>query len=73
MKAIVYSRYGSFDDLEMRDIAKPVIEADEVLVRMRAAGGGTLRKGRAQLRTDRVTFDLTPVRSPIDGFLTVRH
>jgi NADPH:quinone reductase-like Zn-dependent oxidoreductase len=38
MKAIVYSRYGSFDDLEMRDIAKPVIEADEVLVRMRAAG-----------------------------------
>ena len=38
MKAIVYDRYGSFDDLEMRDIAKPVIEADEVLVRMRAAG-----------------------------------
>jgi NADPH:quinone reductase-like Zn-dependent oxidoreductase len=39
MKAIVYERYGSFDDLEMRDIAKPIIEADEVLVRMRAAGG----------------------------------
>jgi NADPH:quinone reductase-like Zn-dependent oxidoreductase len=38
MKAIVYDRYGSFDDLEMRDIAKPVIEADEVLVRVRAAG-----------------------------------
>jgi NADPH:quinone reductase-like Zn-dependent oxidoreductase len=38
MKAIVYSSYGSFDDLEMRDIAKPAIEADEVLVRMRAAG-----------------------------------
>jgi NADPH:quinone reductase-like Zn-dependent oxidoreductase len=38
MKAIVYERYGSFDDLEMRDIAKPIIEADEVLVRMRAAG-----------------------------------
>jgi NADPH:quinone reductase-like Zn-dependent oxidoreductase len=37
MKAIVYDRYGSFDDLEMRDIAKPVIEADEVLVRIRAA------------------------------------
>lgn len=34
MKAIVYDRYGSFDDLEMRNIAKPVIEADEVLVRM---------------------------------------
>jgi NADPH:quinone reductase-like Zn-dependent oxidoreductase len=38
MKAIVYERYGSFDNLEMREIAKPVIEADEVLVSMRAAG-----------------------------------
>jgi NADPH:quinone reductase-like Zn-dependent oxidoreductase len=38
MKAIVYEKYGSFDDLEMRDIAKPVIKDDEVLVHIRAAG-----------------------------------
>jgi NADPH:quinone reductase-like Zn-dependent oxidoreductase len=38
MKAIVYDRYGSFDGLQMRDIAKPVIKDDEVLVRIHAAG-----------------------------------
>lgn len=38
MKAIVQDRYGAPDDvLELKDIDRPVVEADEVLVRVRAA------------------------------------
>ena len=37
MKAIVRDRYGSPDVLELRDIEMPVVKADEVLVRVRAA------------------------------------
>jgi len=38
MKAIVRSRYGSPDVLELRDVDKPLVEDNEVLVRVRAAG-----------------------------------
>jgi len=38
MKAIVQDSYGSADVLEFRDIAKPEIAGDEVLVRVHAAG-----------------------------------
>ena len=38
MKAIVRDTYGSAGVLELRDIDKPEIGADEVLVRVRAAG-----------------------------------
>jgi NADPH:quinone reductase-like Zn-dependent oxidoreductase len=38
MKAIVQDTYGSADLLELRDIDKPEITDDEVLVRVRAAG-----------------------------------
>ncbi len=38
MKAIVQDTYGSPDVLELRDIDKPEIGDDEVLVRVRAAG-----------------------------------
>src|SRR5688572_2196699 len=38
MKAIVRYTYGSADALELRDIDKPVIADDEVLVRVHAAG-----------------------------------
>jgi NADPH:quinone reductase-like Zn-dependent oxidoreductase len=37
MKAIVQDRYGSPDDLELREIETPVAGDDEVLVRVRAA------------------------------------
>jgi NADPH:quinone reductase-like Zn-dependent oxidoreductase len=37
MKAIVRDRYGSPDVLELRDVAKPVVKDNEVLVRVRAA------------------------------------
>src|SRR5437763_8247034 len=38
MKAIVQDRYGSPDVLELREIDKPVIGDDDVLVRVHAAG-----------------------------------
>src|SRR5262245_44303289 len=38
MKAIVQDRYGSTEVLELRDIRKPSPGADEVLVRVHAAG-----------------------------------
>lgn len=37
MKAIVQERYGTQDELKLREIDKPVAGADEVLVRVRAA------------------------------------
>ena len=38
MKAVAQDTYGSPDVLELRDIDKPEIGDDEVLVRVRAAG-----------------------------------
>lgn len=38
MKAIVQDTYGSPEVLEIRDIEKPEIADDEVLVRVHAAG-----------------------------------
>src|SRR5256712_9285703 len=37
MKAIVQERYGSLEDLDLREVDKPVAGDDEVLVRVRAA------------------------------------
>jgi NADPH:quinone reductase-like Zn-dependent oxidoreductase len=37
MKAIVQGKYGSADVLELKDIDKPVVTGDQVLVRIRAA------------------------------------
>ncbi len=37
MKAIVQDNYGSLDVLELRDIDKPMVNGDEVLVRVHAA------------------------------------
>ena len=38
MKAIVHETYGSADVLQLRDVDRPEIADDEVLVRVRAAG-----------------------------------
>src|SRR5438105_14431257 len=38
MKAIVQDAYGSPDVLQLREIDKPVVGEDEVLVRVQAAG-----------------------------------
>src|SRR5207244_11941247 len=37
MKAIAYEEYGSPDVLELKDVRKPNVEDDRVLVRVRAA------------------------------------
>jgi NADPH:quinone reductase-like Zn-dependent oxidoreductase len=37
MKAIVYTKYGSPDVLEFKEVAKPVPEDDEVLIKVQAA------------------------------------
>src|SRR2546430_2999024 len=37
MKAIAYEEYGSADVLEIRDVRKPNIEGDQLLVLVRAA------------------------------------
>ena len=37
MKAVVFTRYGSPDVLELKDVAKPIPKDDEVLVRVHAA------------------------------------
>ena len=37
MQAIVHERYGRPGVLELRDVAKPVIEDDQVLVRVHAS------------------------------------
>ena len=41
MKAIVYDKYGAPDVLELKEIDKPAVKADEVLVRVRAASANT--------------------------------
>lgn len=42
MKAIVYDRYGSPDELELRDVAMPELEDERVLVRVHAAAANPL-------------------------------
>src|SRR5207245_5956727 len=37
MKAIAYQKYGSADVLEVKDVRKPDIQSDRVLLRVRAA------------------------------------
>ena len=37
MRAIVRDKYGSPDDLELREVARPMVKSDEVLVRVHAS------------------------------------
>lgn len=53
MKAITYSNYGSPDVLELKEVAKPVPEDNQVLVKIHAAsvnyGNLVLLKGKPYL------------------------
>ena len=50
MKAIVWTKYGSPDGLQLREVAKPVPKDDEVLIRIRAT---TVTAGDSELRSFR--------------------
>ena len=71
MKAIVRSRYGSPDVLELREIAKPVVKDDEVLVRVRASSLNTADidylRGRPTFA--RITPRLYGLRAPTNSVL----
>jgi NADPH:quinone reductase-like Zn-dependent oxidoreductase len=45
MKAIVYEKYGVPDVLELREVARPVLTDDEVLVRIHAIAWAPLAVG----------------------------
>ncbi len=61
MKAIVRDNYGPPDVLELRDIDRPEIADDEVLVRVHAAG------------VDRGVWQWRGVHQPIQGWTVVRQ
>lgn len=69
MKAIVRDTYGSPDVLELRDIDKPKISDDEVLVRVHAAGVGRevwhVMTGLPYLA--RLAFGLRAPKNPVLG------
>jgi NADPH:quinone reductase-like Zn-dependent oxidoreductase len=48
MKAIVYQEYGSSDVVELKDIDKPLVKDNEVLVRVHAASVNRLRPARSR-------------------------
>ena len=50
MKAIVYREYGSPDVLELKDIDKPLVKDNEVLVRVHAASVNRLDWGSSRGR-----------------------
>ena len=47
MRAVIFNRFGNTDVLEIADIDKPTIKADEILVRVRAAAWQRRDPGRA--------------------------
>lgn len=55
MRAVIFNQFGGTEVLEIADIEKPAISADEVLVRVRAAAVNPkdtfVRKGRFQIFT----------------------
>ena len=71
MKAIVQDKYGSPEVLELRDIDKPAIGDDEVLVRIRAAGVNpadcAIMSGPAVHRPPGIRAAQAKERRPRDG------
>ena len=62
MKAIVYTKYGTPDDLELKEIDKPVVKDDEVLVKVFAVSLNDWDVGL--LEGDFVNRMLNGVRAP---------
>ena len=70
MKAIVHSRYGPPDALELKDIDKPVVTDDAVLVRVHAAavGKGDWLTVRGLPYVARLRYGLPKPKHPVPGF-----
>jgi NADPH:quinone reductase-like Zn-dependent oxidoreductase len=64
MKAIVYTKYGPPDVLELKDVAKPTPRNDEVLIRVRAVSVN---------RSDWEGLRGKPLYARIGGLLRPRH
>jgi NADPH:quinone reductase-like Zn-dependent oxidoreductase len=75
MKAIVHSRYGSPDVLELRDIDKPTVNDDEVLVRVHAAavGKGDWLTVEGLPYVARMRYGLPKPKHPVPGFDVAGH
>jgi NADPH:quinone reductase-like Zn-dependent oxidoreductase len=70
MQAIVHSRYGPPDALELKDIDQPVIDDDQVLVRVHAAavGKGDWLTVRGLPYIARLRYGLRKPKHPVPGF-----
>jgi NADPH:quinone reductase-like Zn-dependent oxidoreductase len=75
MQAIVHSRYGPPDGLELRDIEKPAISDDAVLVRVHAAavGKGDWLTVRGLPYIARLRYGLPKPKHPVPGFDVAGH
>jgi NADPH:quinone reductase-like Zn-dependent oxidoreductase len=70
MKAIVHSRYGAPDVLELKDIDQPVVNDDDVLVRVHAAavGKGDWLTVKGLPYVARLRYGLPNPKHPVPGF-----
>ena len=55
MKAIVWTKYGSPDGLQLREVAKPVPKDNEVLIKIHAA---TVAAGDCEIRRSQISIEL---------------
>jgi len=70
MKAIVHSRYGPPDALDLKDLEKPSVNDDAVLVRVHAAavGKGDWLTVRGLPYVARMRYGLRTPKHPVPGF-----
>jgi NADPH:quinone reductase-like Zn-dependent oxidoreductase len=75
MKAIVHSRYGPPDALELKDIDTPTVTDDEVLVQVQAAavGKGDWLTVQGLPYVARMRYGLPRPKHPVPGFDVAGH
>jgi NADPH:quinone reductase-like Zn-dependent oxidoreductase len=77
MKAIVQDRYGSGEVLELRDIDKPAIGDDDVLVRVRGAavnpGDWAIMRGLPCIARPAPLYGLRRPKNPVRGVDVAGH